>query len=56
MHEEKSRFYWYQFSDYTLVWPTNLKKRKSNFFRFFVLLRMFAFRLIFPHPKQLHLL
>ena len=26
MHEEKSRFYWYQFSDYTLVWPTRQKK------------------------------
>ena len=26
MHEEKSRFYWYQFSDYTLVWPTIYKK------------------------------
>ena len=25
MHEEKSRFYWYQFSDYTLVWPTSMK-------------------------------
>lgn len=29
MHEEKSRFYWYQFSDYTLVWPTI--KQKTTF-------------------------
>ena len=34
MHEEKSRCYWYQFSDYTLVWPTNKKEtaRKAVFF------------------------
>ena len=32
MHEEKSRFYWYQFSDYTLVWPTNTRKHPSGCF------------------------
>lgn len=37
MHEEKSRFYWYQFSDYTLVWPTNANKSSemAAFFCFF---------------------
>lgn len=35
MHEEKSRCYWYQFSDYTLVWPTNVDK-SSEMAAFFV--------------------